>query len=331
MSLPSASSTSSATRARDDPADSTAVTRNRGRKRMALKQGNVDLSHTSHPTTLFLIRGAKPQADMHQEDLSRWSRSSFKRLFDCICILCSLPVTLPVLIATAIAVRLASSGPVLFQQIRVGRGGRHFTIFKFRTMPVSSGSDPRPDVTTVANQRFTPIGRFLRRSKLDELPQLFNILRGDMSLVGPRPKLPSHQMDPLSCRPGLTGRATLAFSKEEEALSSLPHATLDAFYRSVVLPVKQTLDAHYMRQATFRSDLSLIFRSLAAKDTGRDIITLLSPGIVGAHPDKPSDPTTALTLEAQSRVDLDGPWTAGLIEGTGRAETLVQHQGSLPE
>ena len=123
--------------------------------------------------------------------LSPWSRSSAKRFFDCVCVLSALPFLVPLFLAIALLVRLTSSGPVLFLQKRMGRHGQAFTILKFRTMIHATRKAHRP-VTTANNQCFTPAGSFLRSWKLDEMPQLLNVLRGDMSLVGPRPKIPEH-------------------------------------------------------------------------------------------------------------------------------------------
>lgn len=159
------------------------------------------------------------------------------------------------------AVRLTSRGPVLFLQKRVGRCGKIFTIFKFRTM-VHAGETAHRPVTTIGNQRFTPVGPLLRRWKLDELPQLFNVLLGHMSLVGPRPKLPEHVKFRFTCRPGITGAATIAFAREEWLLDRVPRHDLDAFYDTVVLPAKRRLDAEYMAQATLLSDLKLIVSSV---------------------------------------------------------------------
>jgi lipopolysaccharide/colanic/teichoic acid biosynthesis glycosyltransferase len=194
--------------------------------------------------------------------LSSWSRSSRKRLFDLSCVLLTLPVALPSLLIIACAVRFTSRGPVLFRQQRMGRYGGIFTIFKFRTMPHRCSAASRPTVTTSNNQRFTPVGPFLRRWKLDELPQLINVLLGDMSLVGPRPKLPRHQPSYLHCRPGLTGGATIVFAREEVALASVPSCHLETYYHSVVLPAKQQLDDEYMAKANFVSDVRLILKSV---------------------------------------------------------------------
>lgn len=195
---------------------------------------------------------------------SRWTQSLSKRLFDCGCVLLCLPLLLPVLFLVMIAVRFTSHGPVLFLQRRVGRFGTTFTIFKFRTMAHHHAQHTNNAVTTTENQRFTPIGPFLRRTKLDELPQLFNVLLGQMSLVGPRPKLPEHcdAMPYLPCRPGITGAATVAFAQEEKLLAAIPAKMLENFYHGVILPMKRELDSDYMSEATFVSDLRLLWISV---------------------------------------------------------------------
>ena len=171
-----------------------------------------------------------------------------------------LPLLVPIMLAIALAVRLTSSGPVLFLQKRVGRNGRTFTILKFRTM-IHAADKAHHAVTTAGNQRFSPIGPLLRRWKLDELPQLLNVLAGDMSLVGPRPKMPEHVISNLPCRPGITGAATIAFAREEAVLGRVPEDQLEFFYHTVILPAKRRLDASYMAHATFLSDLRLIVDS----------------------------------------------------------------------
>lgn len=220
---------------------------------------------------LFLI----PKREL--EELSPWSRSAVKRTFDCGAVLLALPVLLPILLMVAAAVRLTSSGPVLFLQTRVGSHGRLFTILKFRTMTHDADAHA---VTTADNQPFTPIGPFLRRWKLDELPQIFNVLVGHMSLVGPRPKMPEHVKVDLLCRPGITGAATIAFAREEMILDRVPKHSLNAYYHNVVLPTKRCLDAEYMARATFPSDLKLIANSVlrrwdeSAADSLRSIAAL---------------------------------------------------------
>ena len=151
--------------------------------------------------------------------LSPWSRSAGKRLFDYACVLLALPVLLPLMLAIAAAVRFTSPGPVLFLQKRMGRHGRAFTILKFRTMVHVAGATHDPNAAT-HHQYLTPIGLFLRRWKLDELPQLANVLAGHMSMVGPRPKLPEYVIFDLPCRPGITGMATIVFAREERILAA---------------------------------------------------------------------------------------------------------------
>ena len=192
-----------------------------------------------------------------EERLSSWSQSGAKRVFDVVCALMVSPVLIPAFLVIALAILFTSPGPVLFLQRRVGRHNRSFTILKFRTLE-HRGHGTHNRVTTAENQRFTLVGPFLRRWKLDELPQLLNVLVGDMSFVGPRPKHPEHQLGKLRCRPGITGAATIAFALEEQVLAGLPHHRLDDFYHSTILPAKLRLDTEYMAQATFLSDLRLI-------------------------------------------------------------------------
>jgi lipopolysaccharide/colanic/teichoic acid biosynthesis glycosyltransferase/glycosyltransferase involved in cell wall biosynthesis len=172
-----------------------------------------------------------------------------------------LPLLAPVLLAIAIAVRLTSPGPVVFLQKRMGRYGGTFTIAKFRTL-VHSADIEHHEITTEDNQHFTPIGPFLRRWKLDELPQLINVLLGDMSLVGPRPKVKQHRVCVLRCRPGITGAATIAFADEEAVLARVPTNELEFSYRTLFLPAKRQLDADYMARATALSDLRIVLKSI---------------------------------------------------------------------
>ena len=199
-----------------------------------------------------------------------WSLSRNKRVFDVVSVLLTIPLLLPLFVFIAIAVRLTSFGPVLFSQRRIGRRGQAFTILKFRTMEHARHGTHR-SVTTADNQRFTCIGPFLRRWKLDELPQMINVLRGDMSLVGPRPKLPEHQVADFAWRPGITGAATYAFAREEEFLATVPAHQLDFYYHRRILPAKHKLDTDYMRRASFRSDLRLLVDTLLRR-WGKSIV-----------------------------------------------------------
>lgn len=172
-------------------------------------------------------------------------------------------LTLPVLVLAAAAVRLTSSGPVFFRQARVGRGGRSFELLKLRTMRAGAG----PSVTAGDDPRITPVGRLLRRSKLDEIPGLWNVLRGDLALVGPRPEVARFVSleDPLwqeilTVRPGLTDPAVVAFRHEEELLARVG-SDREALYHQRVLPVKLRLSRDYLRERTWRSDLRVLLRT----------------------------------------------------------------------
>ena len=193
--------------------------------------------------------------------MSPWTQSRAKRVFDCVCVVASLPIVAPLLLFTAILVRLTSAGPILFLQDRVGRNGQTFTILKFRTMVHDPASAHQP-IATSNEQRFTKLGPFLRSWKLDELPQLINVLLGHMSLVGPRPKMREHVVFDLPCRPGITGCATIVFAREDKILDSVSKDRLHDYFHSVVLPAKRELDAEYMAHATFFSDLRLLVNSV---------------------------------------------------------------------
>jgi lipopolysaccharide/colanic/teichoic acid biosynthesis glycosyltransferase len=187
-----------------------------------------------------------------------------KRAFDVIVSGCALAVLALPLVALALLVRATSKGPGLFLQERVGRRGRVFRIWKLRTMVAGTGSL----VTAAGDPRVTPLGRFLRRTKLDELPQLWNVLAGDMSLVGPRPEVARYvvtytaqQREVLAVRPGVTDPASIAFRNEEAVLA----AALDRedTYINDVLPRKLALSRGYVRTQSFFGDLVLIARTAA--------------------------------------------------------------------
>jgi len=233
----------------------------------------------AHEVTGSSLASIRFSISLHGKPLSSWSRSHAKRLFDCLCVVPALPLLVPVMCLIALAVRLTSEGPALFVQERMGRYGRTFKILKFRTM-IHATDKAHHAVTTAGNQSFTPIGPFLRRWKLDELPQMLNILRGEMSLVGPRPKLPEHVTSWYPCRPGITGAATITFAREEEVLDRIPKQDLNTYYHSVVLPAKRQLDADYMATATFVSDLKLIVNSVLRRWDTSLMESMLSAGVL---------------------------------------------------
>lgn len=194
---------------------------------------------------------------------SGWSISPAKRVLDIVAASLLLILASPMILFTALMVRLTSAGPVLFAQRRVGRYGKLFTIYKFRSMTVE-GAQLWPGHTKHRDPRLTAVGARLRKYKLDELPQLFNVLRGDMSLVGPRPKLPGHESMYMSFRPGITGAATLAFRREEEMLHHIPLHELERFYSANIRPVKHQIDSEYMARATFGSDLLVLVQTVTS-------------------------------------------------------------------
>ena len=193
---------------------------------------------------------------------SPWIGSGRRRAVDIFVAAAALLLSLPLMALAAAVILFDSEGPILFRQRRMGRHGREFTLYKFRSMRAENGDSFC--ITVSGDKRITRAGAFLRRYKLDELPQLWNVLRGDMGLVGPRPKLPHHEALHMTYRPGLTGAATLAFRNEEELLAGIPAHELEAFYERFVKTAKAQIDFEYMRRATFRSDLALIWRTFAA-------------------------------------------------------------------
>ncbi|MEN3294268.1 MAG: hypothetical protein V7642_3521 [Burkholderiales bacterium] len=191
-----------------------------------------------------------------------------KRAFDFISALIGLFVLSPVLISIALLIRIDSPGPALFVQDRVGKGGRLFRIFKFRTMTM--GAEKKGQITVGQDARVTRIGHGLRRLKLDELPQLLNVLRGEMSLVGPRPEVPRYvacypqhvREMVLSVPPGITDWASIEFKEESVLLgrASDPERT----YVEEILPIKLEYYLRYVTQRNFVVDLKIIFLTLFA-------------------------------------------------------------------
>jgi lipopolysaccharide/colanic/teichoic acid biosynthesis glycosyltransferase len=188
-----------------------------------------------------------------------------KRLFDVAVSFFAIVVLSPLFALIALAVRVTSAGPVFYRGERIGRGGAPFRILKFRTMRAGAGG---PAVTRGGDARVTPIGRILRRSKLDELPQLVNVLRGDMSIVGPRPEAPEFvslytddERRVLTVRPGVTSPASLRYRREESLLGG--NDWHDRYVNDIMRD-KLLDDLHYIDTRTFLGDLRLIVRTFAS-------------------------------------------------------------------
>ena len=189
------------------------------------------------------------------------------RAFDVVLAVTGLLVTSPLLFAAAVTVALTSPGGVLFRQKRVGRHGRNFTLYKLRTM---RASDHGPQVTSGNDPRITRAGRFLRKTKLDELPTFWNVLKGDMAMVGPRPEVPRYVKleDPmwqrvLSVRPGITDPVTLDLRSEEELLLHVEGDT-EEYYLTELQPQKIRGYVDYLQTRNWHTDLNVLWRTLVA-------------------------------------------------------------------
>lgn len=187
-----------------------------------------------------------------------------KRWFDAVTSFAGLVLISPMLLCVTVVIRLTSSGPVIFRQIRTGRFGKPFEIVKFRTMKVSpAGANSL--LTSANDPRITAVGRWLRKTKIDELPQLYNVLLGDMSLVGPRPEVPHYAMTyteeqkrVLLVCPGITGPSIII--NEEDLMA---HSVLkEEFYVSKILPAKLEVDLAYCDNIRFLEDIRLVLLTL---------------------------------------------------------------------
>jgi lipopolysaccharide/colanic/teichoic acid biosynthesis glycosyltransferase len=196
-----------------------------------------------------------------------------KRLFDLLAAGAGALVLAPLLLGIALWIKRDSPGPVLFRQVRVGRHGVPFDIYKFRTMRHRPDHERRvagPQLTVGRDPRVTRAGRFLRHYKLDELPQLFNVLEGTMSLVGPRPEVPRYvecyppavRNTVLSVAPGITDLAAILYRDESAILGQARDP--EQAYVDTILPVKLEYYQRYVRERSFWLDLRIIFRTLAA-------------------------------------------------------------------
>ena len=188
-----------------------------------------------------------------------------KRIFDTILSLFGLVILLPFMLIIAIFIKLDSKGPVFFKQVRVTKNGREFKIFKYRTMRV--GSDKYSQITVGKDNRITKVGAFLRKYKLDEIPQLINVLIGDMSLVGPRPEVPKYvalytdeQKEILKVRAGITDYASIEFSDENDLLAS--EEDPEKAYIEKIMPKKIELNKKYLSEISILTDIKIILLTI---------------------------------------------------------------------
>jgi lipopolysaccharide/colanic/teichoic acid biosynthesis glycosyltransferase len=204
---------------------------------------------------------------MRSRQPARWTLF-WKRIVDVVVSTVGLLFLWPVFLVVAALIRLDSKGPVFFRQERMGRGMMPFSIFKFRSMVINAPAQGAA-ITAAGDGRITRLGQVLRHAKIDELPQLINVLRGDMSLVGPRPEVRHYvelfredYEEILTVRPGITDMASLKYRNEAELLSLA--ADPDQEYRTRVLPDKIRLAREYARKPSLKLDISLIARTVKA-------------------------------------------------------------------
>lgn len=191
----------------------------------------------------------------------------FKRLFDIIASFIGIILISPFLLIIAICIKLGSNGPIFFKQERVGFKGKHFLILKFRTMIVDAEKYGK-QITVGKDDRITSVGKFLRKYKLDELPQLINVLKGDMSLVGPRPEVPRYvklyskeQLKVLEVRPGITDLASLRYSDENDLLGTVENP--EEYYINVIMKDKLNLNLEYIDKSNVLNDIVIILKTIA--------------------------------------------------------------------
>ena len=188
-----------------------------------------------------------------------------KRIFDFSSSLLGLVILFPLLILISFAIKIGSSGPILFSQKRVGKDGKKFILIKFRTMMINQESNNT--VTAKGDDRITTIGVFLRKYKLDELPELWNVLKGEMSLVGPRPDVPGYADNLkgedrriLKLRPGITGMASLKYANEESILSEQDNP--QKYNDEVIFPDKVKVNLEYYKNQSLWLDIKIIFATI---------------------------------------------------------------------
>lgn len=214
------------------------------------------------------VQSSRPEPQAETAVISNWCMGGWKRAFDVAVSATGLVLFAAPALLIAVAVRLTSPGAALFRQQRAGLHGRRFCLLKFRTMYENRDG---PGLTRSGDARVTPLGRWLRRWKLDELPQLLNVLRGDMSLVGPRPDLlryfvaaSNRERELLRIRPGITSPASLEYRHEERLLRTVTPGLLEPYYVAQILPAKAGIDLAYAAQACWRSDVRVLLKTVLA-------------------------------------------------------------------
>lgn len=239
----------------------------------SVREGDAAI-HRSHTPGRSVMDVHGPSS-MAQEPLS-------KRVFDVVVAGIALILVAPLGVLLTLGILLESPGPVIFSCTRVGRGGREFRMLKFRKMHRHASGPP---LTAARDARFTRVGRFLAATRLDELPQLVNVLRGDMSLVGPRPEDPqfvalaaAEYARILQVRPGLTGLSQLAFARESRILDR-PNAM--EYYVTRLLPAKAQLDILYASRLRLLTDLRIILWTIVAVGTRKELAVRRSTGQIG--------------------------------------------------
>jgi len=195
-------------------------------------------------------------------------KNFLKRIFDIIISIVFLPIFILLAIPIALLIKLESRGPIFFKQKRAGKNGKYFEILKFRSM-ISSPEDEKKEFEPGEKKRITKVGAVLRKTKLDEIPQIINVIKGDMSIVGPRPEVkkyvdiyPERWKKILSIRPGITDPASVKFRNEEELLSKSDDSERE--YKENILPGKLKLYEEYISNITFVNDLKIIFKTIFA-------------------------------------------------------------------
>lgn len=188
-----------------------------------------------------------------------------KRIFDIVISFVGLLILFPFFLIIALLIKIDSKGPVFFKQIRITKGGKEFKIFKYRTMKV--GLDKYSQITVGKDDRITKVGSFLRKYKLDEIPQLINVLIGDMSLVGPRPEVPKYvalytdeQKEILKVRAGITDYASIEFSDENDLLAS--EEDPEKAYIEKIMPKKIELNKKYLSEISILTDIKIILLTI---------------------------------------------------------------------